>query len=138
MLSTLFLEVVLKKHDTAESFFPAEQFVKEVELEIGGQKIDKITSDWLRLYSEVYHSSDEKAGYRRLVDFDDPSAGGDAGVEKRFFVPINFFFTRYAMHSTKGPRAFPTSTVNRSLVSPISTTGPRPWPSRLWPSSTTR
>jgi hypothetical protein len=94
LLSTLFLEVVLKKHDTAESYFPAEQFVKEVELEIGGQKIDKITSDWLRLYSEVYHSSDEKAGYRRLVDFDDPSAGGDAKVEKRFFVPINFFFTR--------------------------------------------
>ena len=66
----------------------------QVELEIGGQKIDKITSDWLRLYSEVYHSSDEKAGYRRLVDFDNPAAGGDAGVEKRFFVPINFFFTR--------------------------------------------
>ena len=94
LLSTLFLEVVLTKHDTAESFFPAEQFVREVELEIGGQKIDKITSDWLRLYSEVYHSSDEKAGYRRLVDFENPAGGADAGVSKRFFVPINFFFTR--------------------------------------------
>lgn len=30
LLSTLFLEVVLKKHDSAESYFPAEQFVKEV------------------------------------------------------------------------------------------------------------
>jgi len=94
LLSTLFLEVVLKKHATNASYFPAEAFVKEVELEIGGQKIDKLTSDWLRLYSEIYHSSDEKLAYKRLTDFENNSAAGDAGVEKRFFLPISFFFTR--------------------------------------------
>lgn len=62
--------------------------------EIGGQKIDKVYSDWLRLFSEIYHSSDEKTGYKRLVDFEDPSAGGDAGVVKRMFIPLNFFFCR--------------------------------------------
>jgi len=113
----------------------------QVELEIGGQKIDKITSDWLRLYSEVYHSSDEKAGYRRLVDFDNPAAGGDAGVEKRFFVPINFFFTRYVMryarHSSIRPTRYSTVNAHSSPPSPTAP-GPRPWRSRLWPSSTTR
>lgn len=93
LLHTCFLEVTLTKNSTA-SFYPAEQFVKEVELEIGGQKIDKYTSDWSRLFSEIYHSSDEKAGYRRLTDFDQPAAGSDVGVSKRFFLPLTFFFCR--------------------------------------------
>lgn len=84
----------MKKHASNESHFPAEQLLKEVELEIGGQRIDKLYSDWLRVHSELYHSSDEKAAYRRMVDFEDPSAGGDAGVVKRFYVPLTFFFCK--------------------------------------------
>jgi hypothetical protein len=46
------------------------------------------------VYSELYHSSDEKLAYRRLVDFENPAAGEDAGVVKRMFIPLNFFFCR--------------------------------------------
>lgn len=88
----MFLEVTLKKHATVASYYPAENFVKEVELEIGGQRIDKLYSDWLNIHNELFRTGDEKLAYRRLVDFDKPAATEDAGVIKRFFVPLTFFF----------------------------------------------
>jgi len=94
LVSTQFLEIVLKKHATNGSYFPAEQFVKTIELEIGGQKIDQHYSDWYRLFSELYMNETEKKAYRRMVDFDDPSGSGDAGVTKRFFLPLQFFYNR--------------------------------------------
>jgi len=94
LLHHLFLEVTMTKHASNASFHPAEQFVKEVELEIGGQRVDKLYSDWFRIFSELYHNADEKAAYKKMTDFDDATAGGDAGVSKRFYLPVCFFFTR--------------------------------------------
>ena len=93
LVSTMFLEVTLKKSSGA-SYYPAENFLKEVELEIGGQRIDKHYSDWYRIYDELFRSSDEKAAYRRLVDFDTPTAGVETGVVKKFYVPLIFFFNK--------------------------------------------
>jgi hypothetical protein len=94
LITTLFLEVVLTKHASAASYYPAEHFVKEVDIEIGGQRVDKLYNDSMRLFSELYHTPDEKQGYRRLTDFSDSTAGGHPGSKERFFVPINFWFTR--------------------------------------------
>jgi hypothetical protein len=68
--------------------------IQEVELEIGGQRIDKLYSDWFRIYDELYRSSDEKLAYRKLADFDSTGAADDANVEKKMFVPLLFFFNR--------------------------------------------
>ena len=89
----MFLEVTLKKSSGA-SFYPAENFLKEVELEIGGQRIDKHYADWYRIYDELFRSSDEKSAYRRLVDFDTPAASSETGVVKRFYIPLIFFFNK--------------------------------------------
>jgi len=32
--------------------------------------------------------------YKKLADFDDTTAAGDAAVEKKMFVPLLFFFNR--------------------------------------------
>jgi hypothetical protein len=93
LVSTMFLEVTLKKSSGA-SFYPAENFLKEVELEIGGQRIDKHYADWYRIYDELFRSADEKDAYRRLVDFDTPAAGSETGVVKRFYIPLIFFFNK--------------------------------------------
>lgn len=95
LVSTMFLEVTLKK-SAAASYYPAENFIKEVELEIGGQRIDKHYADWYRVYDELFRTGDEKIAYRRLVDFDRPVAGSDTGVIKRFYVPLIFFFNKSA------------------------------------------
>lgn len=90
----MWLEITLKKAYNVASYYPAEAFLKEVELEIGGQRIDKLYSDWFRIFDELYRSSDEKLAYRKLADFDDTTAAGDAAVEKKMFVPLLFFFNR--------------------------------------------
>lgn len=64
------------------------------DLEQPGQRIDKLYADWFRIYDELFRSSDEKLAYRRLVDFDNPAATQDAGVVKRFYVPLIFFFNK--------------------------------------------
>ena len=43
LVTTLFLEVVLTKHATNASYYPAEQFVKECDIEIGGMLKKKST-----------------------------------------------------------------------------------------------
>jgi hypothetical protein len=87
LLTNLVLEITLKK-GSADAFYPAEHLLKEVQLEIGGQTIDTLTSTWLRLYDELYRKTDQREGYRYMADFVDE----DAGAVKRFFVPLPFWF----------------------------------------------
>ena len=94
LVSTMFLEVTLKKHATVASFYAGESFLAETEVEIGGQRVDRVTSDWLRIHDELFRTSDEKLAYRRLADFDNPAAAADVGVVKRFYIPLVFFFNK--------------------------------------------
>jgi hypothetical protein len=94
LLTTQWLEITMKKHDSNPSYYAAEALIKELEVEIGGQRIDKIYNDWFRVYDELYRSGSEKESYRSMVDFDDPSAGGDMGVTKRFYLPLIFFYNK--------------------------------------------
>lgn len=94
LINQCFLEITLKKSATTASFYAAENFVKEIELSIGGQRIDKLYSDWYRIYDELFRSADEKSAYRRLVDFENPAGGSDVGVVKRFYLPLIFFFNK--------------------------------------------
>lgn len=88
LVQNVYIEIQLKKSGT--TWYPAEAVLSQVELEIGGQRIDRVYSDWLRIYDELFRRDDKKAVYKRLVDFhpNDP-----VGTVKRFYVPLNFFFT---------------------------------------------
>jgi Major capsid protein N-terminus len=90
LVTTAYLEITLKKA-AGDAFYPAEAFVKEIELEIGGQKIDRVNSDWYRLYDELFRTDAEKAAYKRLTNFD---AGAENGCVKRFYVPLIFYFNK--------------------------------------------
>ena len=93
LITNVWVEVVLTKAAAADStFFPAEALLKTIELEIGGQRIDKHYDTWLRVYSELFRSADEKLAYERTVDFADPIT--EASSTRRFFVPLVFFFNR--------------------------------------------
>ena len=90
LITDTFVELTLKKA-AGGSWYPAEQLLAIVELEIGGQTIDKHYSDFSRVTDELFRTGDEKAGYKRLTDFVD---GENAGAVKRFYVPIQFFFSK--------------------------------------------
>ncbi len=48
---------------TADACWAAERAVKDVELSIGGQRIDKHYQKWWRLYSELYLDESKKASW---------------------------------------------------------------------------
>lgn len=87
-----YLEVTLKKGDSSTQtesapFYSAEALIESIEWELGGMRIDLITSDMMRVYDELFRTAEEKEAYKRLVSFDDADA---VGTIKRFYVPLIF------------------------------------------------
>lgn len=81
--------------------------ISEVELEIGGQRIDRQTGDWLQIWSELTVAAGHKVGYRKMIGSyplyaDDGTAiasslqyyGSDAKTETTIWVPLQFWFCR--------------------------------------------
>ena len=69
----------------------AERAIKDVELSIGGQRIDKHYQKWWRLYSELYLDSAKKTAWGKMTTGSVVSASGADG---QVFLPLIFFFNR--------------------------------------------
>jgi hypothetical protein len=96
--------------------FPGEQLISQVEVEIGGQRIDRQYGDWMHIWNQLTVSSEQQRGYFKMVgnttqltfitdpsfsDVDSPCV--DAGVrqvcaprnalpETTLYVPLQFWF----------------------------------------------
>ena len=66
----------------------AEVGVTDVELTIGGQRIDKQYARWWRIYSEMNYNNAKKAEYSKLTNCDDTAS--------KVFLPLTFFFNRHS------------------------------------------
>lgn len=71
------------------------ELVKSVEVEIGGQRIDKHYADWLHIWNELTQTAGHWEGYKMMVGGKDnlTSASGDASSNV-VFVPLQFWFCR--------------------------------------------
>ena len=69
----------------------AERAVKDIELTIGGQRIDKHYQVWWRLYSELYLNESKKANWAKLTT---DAAGGSGRGTHQVYLPLIFFFNR--------------------------------------------
>ncbi len=67
----------------------AERAVQDVELTIGGQRIDKHYQRWWRLYSELYLDETKKASWGKVT-----SQEGAATEDGKVILPLIFFFNR--------------------------------------------
>ena len=76
--------LVSKTGDALDCNWVAERAVKDVELSIGGQRIDKHYQRWWRLYSELYLDEAKKANWAKMT-----TASNNA-----VFLPLAFFFNR--------------------------------------------
>jgi hypothetical protein len=99
--------------------FIGEQLVAQVEVEIGGQRIDRQYGDWMHIWNQVTLSKEQQAGYYKMIGnttqltyITDPgfanvsgpcaAAGGPAQVcaprnalpETTLYVPLQFWFCR--------------------------------------------
>ena len=87
---------------------PGHALIKNVEVEIGGQKIDKHYGDWLNIWSELTLPVGQEEGFRRMVgDLWSRGPNSDAGETgnnsfnvdttldaKTIQVPLQFWFNR--------------------------------------------
>ena len=99
--------------------FPGEQLIAQVEVEIGGQRIDRQYGDWMHIWNQLTLSAEQQSGYNKMVGnttqltylvdpnwaaLDGPCAGstGPAQVcaprkalpETTLYVPLQFWFSR--------------------------------------------
>ena len=71
--------------DTGDCNWVAERAINNVEMSIGGQRIDKHYQKWWRLYSELYLDESKKLSWGKMTT---------AGTGKTVYLPLIFFFNR--------------------------------------------
>tara|TARA_Y100000389_G_scaffold172885_1_gene181675 strand:+ start:1 stop:1404 length:1404 start_codon:yes stop_codon:yes gene_type:complete len=100
--------------------FPGEQLISQVEVEIGGQRIDRQYGDWMHIWNQLTLSKEQESGYYKMVGHTtqltyvtDPSfadvssacdgtSSGPAQVcaprnalpETTLYIPLQFWFCR--------------------------------------------
>ena len=83
---------------TADSCWLAERCISDIELSIGGQRIDKHYQRWWRLYSELYLTESKKANYAKLTCNSSGEAyvasGTNGNAAGQVILPLLFFFNR--------------------------------------------
>lgn len=78
--------------------------IRNVEIEIGGQKIDKHYGEWLEIWNDLTQSSEKLAGYGEMVgkyhtEKDNPAALAGSqlaanGGQRTYYIPLIFWFNR--------------------------------------------
>ena len=100
--------------------FPGEQMISQVEVEIGGQRIDRQYGDWMHIWNQLTLSKEQERGYFKMVgnttqltyitdpsfaDVDGPCGGAsnaprqvcaprNALPETTLYIPFQFWFCR--------------------------------------------
>jgi hypothetical protein len=74
---------------TADMNWVAERAVQDVELTIGGQRIDKHYQTWWRLYSELFLNEQDKIQWGKMTGVPNIPSDND-----RVYLPLLFFFNR--------------------------------------------
>ena len=72
----------------------AERAIQDIELSIGGQRIDKHYQLFWRLYAELFLPTADKAKYNKLTTNSIPNPGTGASYNNQVFLPLLFFFNR--------------------------------------------
>lgn len=78
-------------NSSADTNWLAERAITDVELTIGGQRIDKHYQAWWRLYSELFLTEMDKVQWGKMTTISNKVTSGD---NSRVFLPLLFFFNR--------------------------------------------
>ena len=72
------------------------RLINYVEIEIGGQKIDKHYSHWMYVWNELSLPTSKKEAYKKMVGANDKLAklGTDADTGANLYIPLEFWFCR--------------------------------------------
>jgi len=93
LVTNMWLELKLKAGYTNLVNSVGHALVEYVELEIGGQRIDKHYGEWLEIWSELTLPEEKRAGYKEMIGRRDAGKATDPESNK-FYIPMQFFFCR--------------------------------------------
>ena len=85
LVGDMYLELVSAAADSKAACWVAERAINNVELSIGGQRVDKHYQKWWRMYSELYLDESKKATWGKMTT---------AGATNTVYLPLIFFFNR--------------------------------------------
>ena len=96
LVTNMYLQVTLPELGDSSGYYYVNSvghaLMNSIELEIGGQKIDKHYSDWLEIWSQLSMPEEKRAGYKEMVGMYD---GTPTENKKRtYYIPLIFFFNR--------------------------------------------
>jgi len=120
-----YLQVTLPEIGSAEARharwldYPGEQLIAQVEVEIGGQRIDRQYGDWMHIWNQLTMTSEQQKGYFKMIGnttqltyitdpefaaVDGPCGGTDAPAqvcaprnalpETTLYIPFQFWYCR--------------------------------------------
>jgi hypothetical protein len=71
--------------------------IQQIDLEIGGQKIDRQYTDWLNIWAELTINSDILPTYNKMIGNIEILTTYDDSVKPQYqlLIPLQFFFNRY-------------------------------------------
>ena len=88
LIHRMYLSVDMSENEVDLCPYFGLRLIDYVELEIGGQKIDKQYSHWMYIWNELSLPTSKRDGYKKMV-------GGDGGVIKdQLYIPLEFWFCR--------------------------------------------
>jgi hypothetical protein len=95
LIHRIYLQAELPSEGAA---WAGHKLVKSVEIEIGGQRIDKHYGDWLHIWNELSQTAGHWDGYKQMVE-GGPSDRDDSDnslmtKDNVVFVPLQFWFCR--------------------------------------------
>lgn len=90
LVAGMHLQITLRKLGN-DSFFPAEQLVSCVELQLGKVTFERIPNDWLRCRQWLFATETEQQSYAMLTDFYGNAVVPD-GTIRTFYLPLPFYF----------------------------------------------
>ena len=93
LITNMWLEVKVKNTGNNVANSLGHALIEYVELEIGGQRIDKHYGEWLEIWSELTLPEEKRAGFKEMIGRRD--AGVSTALEsKKLYIPMQFFFCR--------------------------------------------
>jgi hypothetical protein len=97
LIHRIYLQVEFAKDSTLNAW-AGHKLVKSVEIEIGGQRIDKHYGDWLHIWNELTQTAGHYNGYKQMVsgtEFgDDLSTTVGSQDAQVLYIPLQFWFCR--------------------------------------------
>jgi hypothetical protein len=102
LIQQMYLELVMPDLGSSGELWTygiGNALVKQAEIEIGGQLIDRQYGDWMNIWTELTTPEGKRGGYDNMVGNKLPTGANQTGslpatVVQRLYVPLQFWFNR--------------------------------------------